>query len=234
MKKGGLFIVPTPIGNLEDITIRSLKTLAKADVIACEDTRVTGMLLKHFNIVPKQLLSYHAHNESSVTQRIIDEILVNNKEIALVTDAGTPGISDPGCTIIQRCLQEKLTITVLPGANALVPAVVLSGFANEPFTFFGFPPHKKGRHQFIQRIVNHEFSSILYESPNRLIDFLSELSESGISERKIFIIREISKMYEEFYHGNVAELLTKFRSNGEPKGEIVIVVSGVNYKTFTP
>ncbi len=225
MNKGILSIVPTPIGNLEDITVRGLKTLAKADIIACEDTRVTGTLLKHFNIVPKQLLSYHSHNESEITDRIIKYIVEGNKNIVLVSDAGTPGISDPGAFIIRECLNKGITITVLPGATALIPSVVMSGMAQEPFTFWGFAPHKKGRTQFLKKIVEHGCTSILYESPNRVAELLSTISELGSGEKRIFVIREISKMFEQYYTGSVDEVKEFLTQSSAPKGEFVIVLS---------
>lgn len=225
MKQGLLSIVPTPIGNLEDITVRGLKTLAKADIIACEDTRVTGILLKHFNIIPKQLLSYHSHNEVEITEKIIGNILKEGKNIALVSDAGTPGISDPGAFIIRECLNRGIVITVLPGATAMIPAIVMSGMAHEPFTFWGFAPHKKGRTQFLKKIIEHNCVSILYESPNRIVDLLSIFSELGSGQRGVFIVREISKMFEQYYSGTIDEVKDILERSATAKGEFVVVLS---------
>lgn len=221
-----LSIVPTPVGNLEDITIRALKTLAKADIIACEDTRTTGKLLKHFQISPKKVISLHSHNEQQIIDYVIKEIEEHNKHVALVSDAGTPGISDPGTALISACLNKNIPLSVLPGATALIPAVVMSGMASQPFTFFGFPPHKKSRKQFIEEILTHKYCSIVYEAPTRVHEFLTNVHDAGGSERKVFVVREISKMFEEYRLGTVSKILEEWSSTEMTKGEFVIVIQG--------
>ena len=226
-----LTIVPTPVGNLEDITIRALKTLAKADIIACEDTRTTGKLLKHFQISPRKTVALHAHNEQQTTEYLLHEIEFHKKKVALVSDAGTPGISDPGAFLIRQSLKRNLPITVLPGPTAMIPAIVMSGLASEPFTFFGFPPHKKSRNAFIHEIIEHSYSSIVYEAPTRVHDFLQNLCDAGAENRHVFVVREISKMFEEYRFGTVADLLNQWSDESMSKGEFVIVIAGNSYQS---
>ncbi|HRE56817.1 MAG TPA: 16S rRNA (cytidine(1402)-2'-O)-methyltransferase [Candidatus Kapabacteria bacterium] len=223
---GILTIVPTPVGNLEDITIRALKTLAKADIIACEDTRTTGKLLKHFQISPRKTVAYHAHNEQQTAEYLLGEIEHNHKKVALVSDAGTPGISDPGAFLIRQCLDRNIPLTVLPGPTAMIPAIVMSGLASEPFTFFGFPPHKKSRSKFIHEIIEHPYSSIVYEAPTRVQELLNNFASAGGGNRRVFIVREISKMFEEYRVGTVSELLIQWSDEEMSKGEFVLVISG--------
>jgi 16S rRNA (cytidine1402-2'-O)-methyltransferase len=228
---GMLTIVPTPVGNLEDITIRALKTLSKADIIACEDTRTTGRLLKHFQISPPKTVAFHAHNEQQTAEYLLNEIEFHKKKVALVSDAGTPGISDPGAFLIRQCLDRKIQLTVLPGPTALIPAIVMSGLASEPFTFFGFPPHKKSRNAFIHEIIEHAYTSIVYEAPTRVHDFLQSLGEAGGENRHVFIVREISKMFEDYRFGTVSELLNQWSDESMSKGEFVIVIAGNSYQS---
>lgn len=221
-----LTIVPTPVGNLEDITIRALKTLSRADIIACEDTRTTGKLLKHFQISPRKTVALHAHNEQQAAEYLLNELEFHQKNIAVVSDAGTPGISDPGAFLIRQALRRGLPLTVLPGPTAMIPAIVMSGLASEPFTFFGFPPHKKSRHAFLHDIIDNTYSSIVYEAPTRVHDFLQNLRDAGGENRHVFIVREISKMFEEYRFGTVTELLNQWSDESMSKGEFVIVIAG--------
>ena len=218
-----LFIVPTPVGNLEDITARALRVLGEVDLILAEDTRVSGKLLKHFAI-DTPLKAYHAHNEHKTLQAVVDE-LVAGKQIALVSDAGTPGISDPAFLLVRECHRQGVEVTCLPGATALIPALVMSGFPTDNFRFVGFLPHKKGRQTKWLAIAADANTQVLYESPHRLPRFLREASEHLDSSRQIAIIREISKVHEEVHRGNAEELLKFFEQNpSKAKGEIVVVI----------
>tara|TARA_B100001758_G_scaffold239441_1_gene243776 strand:- start:641 stop:1309 length:669 start_codon:yes stop_codon:yes gene_type:complete len=219
-----LFIVPTPIGNLEDITLRSIRILEECDLILAEDTRVTKRLLNHLNI-SKPLLSFHAHNEHKVLDKTIERITQNTTTV-LVSDAGTPGISDPGYLLIRSCIENNIKIECLPGATAIIPALILSGFPTERFVFEGFLPHKKGRQTRIKAICNEKRTSVFYESPHRINKALIQLKEFIDPERKVCVAREISKIYEEVIRGNIDELI-RFSENQELKGEIVVVVSAV-------
>ena len=219
-----LFIVPTPIGNLEDITLRSIRILEECDLILAEDTRVTKRLLNHLNI-SKPLLSFHAHNEHKVLDKTIERITQNTKTV-LVSDAGTPGISDPGYLLIRSCIENNIKIECLPGATAIIPALILSGFPTERFVFEGFLPHKKGRQTRLKTICDETRTSVFYESPHRINKALIQLKEFIDPERKVCVAREISKLYEEVIRGNIDELIL-FGENHELKGEIVVVVSAV-------
>jgi len=218
-----LYLVPTPIGNLEDITLRAVKVLGEADYILAEDTRVTGKLLKHLDLA-KPLRQFHAHNEHHKLSAIIED-LAAGKDIALVTDAGTPGISDPGFLLVRECYDQNIPVTCLPGATAIIPAVVLSGFPIDTFCFAGFLPHKKGRQTKWKEIAASGQTQVLYESPHRLARFLKEASEYLDPERNLAVVREISKMHEEVHRGSASELQSFFENNpGKAKGEIVIVI----------
>ena len=219
-----LFIVPTPIGNLEDITLRSIRILEKCDLILAEDTRVTKRLLNHLNI-SKPLLSFHAHNEHKVLDKTIERITQNTSTV-LVSDAGTPGISDPGYLLIRSCIENNIKIECLPGATAIIPALILSGFPTERFVFEGFLPHKKGRQTRLKTICDETRTSVFYESPHRINKALIQLKEFIDPERKVCVAREISKLYEEVIRGNIDELIL-FSENHELKGEIVVVVSAI-------
>ena len=216
-----LYLVPTPIGNLEDITYRAVNTLKTVDLILAEDTRTSGKLLKHYAI-NKPLRSFHIHNEHHKTEAIIDE-LKSGTVIALISDAGTPGISDPGFLLARAALQHNIVLECLPGATALIPALVNSGFPNDRFVFEGFLPHKKGRKTRIEKLADEERTIIFYESPHRLLKTLTQLSEALGSQREASVSRELTKLYEETLTDTL-ENLTEHFTNTAPKGEIVLVI----------
>lgn len=218
---GILYIVPTPIGNLEDITLRAINTLKSADLVLAEDTRTSSFLLKHLQI-EKPLRSYHQHNEHKILQDIIDQ-LSTGKNIALVSDAGTPGISDPGFLLIREAVENNITIVSLPGPTAFVPALVNSGFPCNEFSFYGFLPQKKGRQTKLKLLATETKTFILYESPFRLLKLLEELSLHLGADRRASVSRELSKMFEETKRGKLSELITHFTAK-PVKGEIVVVV----------
>lgn len=218
-----LFIVPTPVGNLEDITFRAVRILKEVSLILAEDTRKTGLLLKHLNIDSK-MQSHHQHNEHQ-TAEIIARRINSGEQIALVTDAGTPGISDPGFLLIRTCIEAGIAVECLPGATAFVPALVASGLPCDRFFFEGFLPHKKGRNTRLTYLSTLEHTIVLYESPFRLAKTLKQLSEYMGPERKACVSREISKIFEEHRRGSLEELTAHYSIN-EPKGEIVVVVAG--------
>jgi 16S rRNA (cytidine1402-2'-O)-methyltransferase len=220
---GQLFIVPTPIGNLEDITLRAINTLKTVDLVLAEDTRTSSFLLKHLN-VEKPLKSYHQHNEHKILQELI-QLLASGKNIALVSDAGTPGISDPGYLLIREAIENNVQVISLPGATAFVPALVNSGLPCNEFSFYGFLPQKKGRQTKLKLLAAEEKTFILYESPFRLAKLLQELKEHLGAERKASVSRELSKLYEETKRGTLSEL-AEFYSAKTVKGEIVVVVQG--------
>jgi 16S rRNA (cytidine1402-2'-O)-methyltransferase len=226
IQSGALYIVPTPIGNLDDITLRALKVLGGVDMIAAEDTRTTKFLLDHYNI-QKPLLSFFSHNEKIRVPQIIER-LINGMSIALVSDAGTPGISDPAYTIISEAIGNNIAVIPLPGATACIPALVASGFATHSFVFEGFLPHKKGRTSQIEKLKGEERSIILYESPHRIVRTLQELSQS-FGDRRGAVSRELTKKFEEVRRGTLAELAEYF-SRSTPKGEFVIVIEGSRKK----
>ena len=218
-----LYIVPTPIGNLADITRRAVNILAEADFILAEDTRTSGILLKHLEI-SKPMMAYHQHNEHKILPRVIDR-LRSGETGALVSDAGTPGISDPAFLIIRECLRENIEVICLPGPTAFVPALVCSGLPCERFVFEGFLPHKKGRQTRLNALAEENRTMVFYESPHRLLKTLSQLAEVMGEERQASVSREISKVYEETIRGSLAEILSHF-SNNLIKGEFVIVIGG--------
>lgn len=220
-----LYIVPTPIGNLEDITLRALRILKEADYILAEDTRTSRVLLKHFDI-EKKLVSYHAHNEHKQLANIIEHITIANT-VALITDAGTPGISDPGFLLIRECLREGIPIQTLPGPTAFVPALVNSGLPSDKFVFEGFLPQKKGRHTRLQELKEETRTMIFYESPFRLVKTLEQFVETFGQDRKASVSRELTKMFEETRRGTLQELVAYFSSK-TVKGEIVIVLAGID------
>ena len=222
---GTLYIVPTPIGNLEDITLRAIKTLKSVDMVLAEDTRTSSFLLKHLQI-EKPLRSYHQHNEHKVLDELINS-LNSGKNIALISDAGTPGISDPGFLLIREAIANNVTVISLPGPTAFVPALVNSGFPCNEFSFYGFLPQKKGRQTRLKILAKEEKTFILYESPFRLVKLLSELKEYLGTVRKASVSRELTKMFEETKRGTFEELIT-FYSAKTVKGEIVVVVEGLN------
>ena len=220
-----LYIVPTPIGNLADITRRAVDILAEADFILAEDTRTSGILLKHLEI-SKPMMAYHQHNEHKILPRVIER-LRSGETGALVSDAGTPGISDPAFLIIRECLRENIEVICLPGPTAFVPALVCSGLPCERFVFEGFLPHKKGRQTRLNALAEENRTMVFYESPHRLLKTLSQLAEVMGEERQASVSREISKVYEETIRGSLAEILSHF-SNNLIKGEFVIVVGGIS------
>jgi 16S rRNA (cytidine1402-2'-O)-methyltransferase len=216
-----LYVVPTPVGNLEDITLRALRILKEVDLILAEDTRQTQKLLNHYGI-QKQLMAYHKFNEYKSAEGIVSK-LQSGLNIALVSDGGTPGISDPGHILIVACIKENIPVQTLPGATAFVPALINSGFATNEFVFIGFLPHKKGRQTKLKQIAAETRTIILYESPYRIIKLLEELKLHLGPERQIATSREISKMFEETTRGTADELLAHFKKK-EPKGEFVVIV----------
>jgi len=218
-----LYIVPTPIGNLKDITLRALEVLKDVDVILAEDTRQTSKLLKHYEI-EKKLVAHHQHNEHKTITRVI-ESLQQGEKIALVSDAGTPAISDPGFLLARECLKNDIEVECLPGATAFVPALVNSGFPCDKFVFEGFLPHKKGRQTRLKLLAEETRTIIFYESPHRLIKTLKQLAEFFGEDRQASVSRELTKLHEENVRGTVTELVTYYETN-TLKGEIVIVVEG--------
>jgi len=220
-----LILVPTPVGNLKDITLRALEALKACDIILAEDTRNTGMLLKHYEI-DKPLQSYHAHNEHDKYSDVIRQ-LEAGKRMCLVTDAGTPGISDPGFLLVRECLKAGLEVECLPGATAFVPALVKSGLPCDKFVFEGFLPVKKGRKTRLDALQNEVRTIILYESPYKLLTTLKDLAACMGSERQASVSREISKLFEETVNGSLQELHQHFTRKA-PKGEFVLVIEGKN------
>lgn len=223
MAQGKLYLVPTPIGNLEDITLRALRILKEVDLILAEDTRTSYKLLHHFGIETK-LQSHHKFNEHKTSQWIADQV-ISGKKIALISDAGTPGISDPGFLLVRTCLENGIEVETLPGATAFVPALVNSGLPCDKFCFEGFLPQKKGRQKRLSSLADESRTLIFYESPFRLVKTLEQLSGFFGSGRRVSVARELSKLYEEHVRGTVAEVLDHFKTH-QVKGEIVIVVEG--------
>jgi len=222
-----LYLVPTPLGNLQDITLRALETLKSVDLILCEDTRTSQKLLQHYQI-QKPLTPFHQHNEHRVTAHLVDQLQAG-KKMALITDAGTPGISDPGFLLVRACIQAQVPVTCLPGATAFVPALVNSGLPNHRFCFEGFLPLKKGRQTLLQQLATEPRTIIFYESPVRLVKTLTDLSVYFGNARRASVSREISKMFEETQRGNLQGLIEHFTQH-PPKGELVIVVEGFDEK----
>ncbi|NFH68235.1 16S rRNA (cytidine(1402)-2'-O)-methyltransferase [Clostridium botulinum] len=223
MEVGKLYLVPTPIGNLKDITLRALEVLNEADIIAAEDTRQTLKLLNHFDI-KKTLISYHKFNEKDKSNEIIDRLL-NGQSIALVSDAGTPGISDPGSVIVKRCIEEGIAFNVLPGATAITTALVYSGLDTTKFIFRGFLPREnKDRNVIKEELLQSQETLIFYEAPHRLLDTLSFLYNS-FGNRQIAVCRELTKLYEQIFRGTIEESINYFTEN-KPRGEFVLVLEG--------
>ncbi len=218
-----LYLVPSPIGNLGDITYRAVEVLKRADVILCEDTRSSSILLKHYQI-QKPLTPYHQHNEHKIVAHLVEQIQAG-KTFALITDAGTPGISDPGFLLVRECIRNGITVECLPGATAFVPALVQSGIPSNSFVFEGFLPLKKGRQTMLKKLAEEERTIILYESPHRLVKTLHELALYFGPERQAAVCRELTKIYEETNKNTLAALAAHYEQH-PPKGEIVIVVAG--------
>ena len=220
---GKLYVVPTPVGNLEDMTLRAIRVLKEADLVLAEDTRTSGILLKHFEI-KNAMQSYHKFNEHQVLDGIIQRLKAG-ETIALVSDAGTPGISDPGFLVVRECVRNGIEVQCLPGATAFVPALVASGLPDERFCFEGFLPQKKGRMTRLNALAEETRTMIFYESPYRLVKTLTQFAGLFGAERRVSVCREISKIHEESVRGTLAEVIAHFTEN-DPKGEIVIVLAG--------
>lgn len=219
-----LYLVPTPVGNMEDMTFRAVRLLKEADVILCEDTRTSGILLKHFDISGKKLLAHHKFNEHTATSGIIER-LKSGEQICLITDAGTPGISDPGFFLVREAVAEGIEVQTLPGATAFVPALVSSGLPCDKFCFEGFLPQKKGRQTRLQELAREPRTIIIYESPRRVTKTLEQICEFFGADRQVSACREISKIHEESVRGTAQEVLQHFIDN-EPRGEFVIIIAG--------
>ncbi|MDP5171720.1 MAG: 16S rRNA (cytidine(1402)-2'-O)-methyltransferase [Bacteroidia bacterium] len=218
-------LIPTPIGNLEDLTIRALRILKEVDLIAAEDTRTSGVLLKHYGVETPQT-ALHQHNEHHKVEALLDRVIQENLHIALVSDAGTPGISDPGFLLVREAIQKGIKVEVLPGPTAFVPALVGSGLPCDRFIFEGFLPQKKGRQTRILALLEEPRTIVFYESPYRLVKTLSQLAEAFGPDRPACVARELSKMFETFHRGTLAELIAEFEKKEKVKGEIVLVVGG--------
>jgi 16S rRNA (cytidine1402-2'-O)-methyltransferase len=219
-----LYVVPTPVGNLEDMTFRAIRILKEADLILAEDTRTSGILLKHFEIkTPMQ--SHHKFNEHKTVESVVQRIK-SGQTVALISDAGTPAISDPGFLVVRQCVENDIDVECLPGATAFVPALVASGLPNDRFCFEGFLPQKKGRQTKMNELSTEKRTMIFYESPFRLVKTLTQLSEVMGKERRASVSREISKMFEETQRGTLEELIAHFTAQN-PKGEIVVIVAGL-------
>ncbi len=220
---GKLYVVPTPVGNLEDMTFRAIRVLKEADIVLAEDTRTSGILLKHFDI-KKPMQSHHKFNEHKTVENVINR-LKGGETVALVSDAGTPGISDPGFLVVRECVRNGIEVQCLPGATAFVPALVASGLPCDRFCFEGFLPQKKGRQTRLKALADEPRTMIFYESPHRLAKALAQFAEFFGADRPASVSREISKVHEETMHGTLGELAAHFTDH-EPRGEIVIVVAG--------
>lgn len=218
-----LYIVPTPVGNLEDITLRAIRVLKEVDVILAEDTRTTAVLLRHYGIATP-MRSHHKFNEHATAARVAEEVL-GGRTVALVSDAGTPGISDPGFLLVRTCIEAGVEVETLPGATAFVPALVQSGFPCDRFRFEGFLPQKKGRSSRIAALAGEELTTIFYESPFRVVRLLGELAAAFGGEREVSVSRELTKKFEQTVRGTLDEAVEHFKTR-EPKGEFVIVVNG--------
>ncbi len=222
---GKLYLVPTPIGNLKDMTFRAVEVLKESDVVLAEDTRNSGILLKHYEI-ETPMRSYHMHNEHQATEDIIRQ-LKDGQTISIITDAGTPGISDPGYLLAKECVANQITIECLPGATAFVPALVVSGLPNNEFTFIGFLPVKKGRKSKLDSLIEEKKTMVFYESPHKIGRTLKDLAEAFGNERKASLSREISKKFEETLRGTLSEL-AEIAEKRNLKGEMVLVVEGLH------
>ena len=220
---GILYIVPTPVGNMEDMTLRAIRILKEADLVLAEDTRTSGVLLKHFDI-KNHLQSHHKFNEHGTSAQVVERLLAG-QNVALVSDAGTPGISDPGFFLVREAVRAGVEVQTLPGATAFVPALVSSGLPCDRFVFEGFLPQKKGRQTRLESLRLEQRTMIFYESPYRLVKTLQQLAEYFGTERQVSVCREISKVHEESVRGTLAQVVAHFQEN-EPRGEIVVIVAG--------
>jgi len=222
---GILYVVPTPVGNMEDMTLRAIRILKEADLVLAEDTRTSGILLKHFEI-KNQLMSHHKFNEHGTSAGIVERLRAG-ATIALISDAGTPGISDPGFYLIREAVNAGVEVQCLPGATAMIPALVSSGLPCDRFCFEGFLPQKKGRQSRIKALADEQRTMVFYESPYRVVKLLEQLAEVFGNERHVSACREISKVHEESVRGTLAEVIAHFKEH-EPRGEFVVVVAGKN------
>lgn len=220
---GKLYVVPTPVGNLEDMTFRAIRVLKEADLILAEDTRTSSVLMKHYEI-KNPMMSHHKFNEHKTVEGIVSRILAG-QTVALVSDAGTPAISDPGFLVVRECVRNGIEVQCLPGATAFVPALVSSGLPNDRFCFEGFLPQKKGRMTRLQSLQEEKRTMIFYESPYRLVKTLTQFAEYYGADRQVAVCREISKIHEECVRGSLTEVIAHFTAH-EPKGEIVVVLAG--------
>jgi 16S rRNA (cytidine1402-2'-O)-methyltransferase len=219
-----LVLVPTPIGNLDDITLRALRVLEEADLVACEDTRTSGVLLDHFGVETPRT-SYHDHNERRKAPQLVERMQAG-ATVALITDAGSPGISDPGFYLVRECIRAGVPVEALPGPTAFVPALTLSGLPSDRFVFEGFLPAKKGRQTRIQELAADERTTVLYESPHRIVKTLGQLAEHFGEDRPAAVVRELSKKFEEVERGTLCELADHYGAQPKVRGEIVLVVGG--------
>ena len=219
-----LYLIPTPVGNMEDMTFRAIRLLKEANLILCEDTRTSGLLLKHFEITNKRLMAHHKFNEHGTSKAIVDRLKAGEM-VCLITDAGTPGISDPGFYLVREAVEAGVDVVTLPGATAFVPALVSSGLPCDKFVFEGFLPQKKGRQTRLQELAREYRTMIIYESPRRVVKTLEQLCVFFGEDRRMSACREISKVYEESVRGTVKEVLEHFKEH-EPKGEFVLIVGG--------
>lgn len=225
-REGILYLVPTPVGNLEDITLRALRVLKEADLILAEDTRTSSVLMKHYDI-KAPMMSYHKFNEHKTVESLVERIL-GGACVAQVSDAGTPGISDPGFLLVRECIRAGIQVQCLPGATAFVPALVSSGLPCDRFCFEGFLPQKKGRKTRLMELAQESRTMIIYESPYRVVKTLEQLLEAMGEDRQAAVAREISKVHEECVRGTLSELVDHFKKN-EPRGEFVMMISGKEY-----
>ena len=223
-----LYLIPTPVGNMEDMTFRAVRLLREADLVLCEDTRTSGILLKHFQIEGKRLMAHHKFNEHGTAKNIVER-LKSGETICLITDAGTPGISDPGFFLVREAVEAGIEVQTLPGATAFVPALVSSGLPCDRFCFEGFLPQKKGRQTRIEELSQETRTMIIYESPRRIVKTLEQLAVAFGEDRRMSACREISKVHEESVRGTIAEVLTHFKET-EPKGEFVLIIGGFDKK----
>ena len=223
---GILYLVPTPVGNMEDMTMRAIRLLKEADVILCEDTRTSGILLKHFEIEGKKLMAHHKFNEHGTSNGVVERLKAG-QTICLITDAGTPGISDPGFYLVREAVAAGITVQTLPGATAFTPALVCSGLPCDRFCFEGFLPQKKGRQTRLEELREEVRTMIFYESPRRLLKTLEQFAEIFGEERQVSVCREISKIHEESVRGTLKEVAEHFRET-EPRGEIVMILQGAD------
>ena len=222
---GILYIVPTPVGNMEDMTMRAIRILKEADLVLAEDTRTSSKLLKHFDI-QNHLLSHHKYNEHGTSLSIVERLKAG-QNVALISDAGTPGISDPGFLLAREAIKHGVTVQTLPGATACIPAIVSSGLPCDRFCFEGFLPQKKGRKTHLESLKDEDRTMIFYESPYRLLKTLEQFAEIFGTDRQVSVAREISKLYEESIRGTIEDVIRHFKEN-TPRGEIVVVVAGNN------